>query len=114
MTRTTYRIDPETKKLMPVRDWLDKYGPDETRGPSIQIMKDIDPFVSPIDKTVISSRPHLEAHNRKHGVTNIADYGDSHFKNKSVEMRNQTLGRTQTDRQNRREVIATELHKRGM
>ena len=38
------------------------------------IIPDIEPFVSPIDKSVIGSRPQLEAHNRRHGVTNSADY----------------------------------------
>lgn len=38
------------------------------------VQGDIEPFISPIDKTVISSRAHLREHNLRHGVTNSADY----------------------------------------
>ncbi len=36
-------------------------------------MPDIQPFQSPIDGSVISSRPHLAAHNRRHGVIDTGD-----------------------------------------
>lgn len=38
------------------------------------IMPDIEPFVSPIDGSVITGRRALEEHNKRHNVTNVADY----------------------------------------
>lgn len=114
MSRTTYRLDPKTQKLITLDVYFEQYGPDDVRGHSVQIMEDIKPFVSPIDKTVISSRPHLEAHNRKHGVTNIADYGDQHYRTKSQEIKDRATGNTLADKRQRQDVIARELHKRGM
>lgn len=35
---------------------------------SVQVMSDLEPFVSPVDGTVISSRSHRRAHNRRNGV----------------------------------------------
>ena len=50
-------------------------GPAPARGQtSANIMPDIEPFVSPIDKSVIGTRPQLEAHNKRHNVTNSADF----------------------------------------
>ena len=37
------------------------------------MMPDIQPFVSPIDRREISSRSHLRAHNRTHGVVQVGD-----------------------------------------
>ena len=37
------------------------------------IRKDIEPFKSPIDGRIISSRVQLENHNRQHGVSNDLD-----------------------------------------
>jgi hypothetical protein len=110
----TYRIDPETGKAILKADWLAKYGEDDKLKPSFQIMKDIDPFVSPIDQTVISSRPQLEAHNKRHGVTNIADYSQQHFDTKAKERSLATLGQTEADKQDRKAIIANELEKRGV
>ena len=110
----TYRIDPETGKAILKHEWLAKYGEDDKLKTSYQVMGDIKPFVSPIDKTVISSRPHLEAHNRRHGVTNIADYSEQHFKAKSVEIKNRSTGNTAEDKKQRNDVIRHELNKRGL
>ena len=59
--------DRNTGKLIPAEEYK---RPAQTH----MIIEDVKPFKSPIDGTVISSRPHLEAHNRRHGVTNSADY----------------------------------------
>lgn len=37
-------------------------------------MPDIEPFVSTIDGTVITGRAALREHNKRHDVTNAADY----------------------------------------
>jgi len=67
MTKSWIQVDG---KLIP----KEEYQGDNTRNQSSHIMPDIEPFVSPVDGTTISSRPHLREHNRKHGVTNSADY----------------------------------------
>lgn len=38
------------------------------------VIGDIEPFVSPVDGTVISSRSHLREHMRQHGLAHTADY----------------------------------------
>lgn len=40
----------------------------------VMIMPDIEPFVSPIDGKVISGRRALAEHNKRHNVTNAADF----------------------------------------
>lgn len=66
--RRKFRYNPETKQMDEVTDT-------QYRGrPSLQIMNDIEPFVSTIDGSVITSRSHLREHMRQHGVTNAADY----------------------------------------
>ena len=41
--------------------------------PHLIIVKDIEPFVSPIDKSIISSRSGLREHERKHNVRQIGN-----------------------------------------
>ncbi len=52
---------------------------------SAAIMEDIKPFVSPITREVITSRPALRAHNKRHGVTNTADYSHEFLAKRSKE-----------------------------
>lgn len=37
-------------------------------------MPDLEPFVSPVDGSVISGRAALREHDKRHGVTNVADF----------------------------------------
>jgi|TARA_R110000822_G_scaffold47505_1_gene125962 MFS superfamily sulfate permease-like transporter len=53
------------------KGWIPK--PKGRSAKSASVHMDLDSFVSPIDGTVISSRPLLEEHNRRHGVTNDLD-----------------------------------------
>lgn len=68
MSRKRWIQDRDTGELIPA----DEYTFKSDRG--VLIMKDIDPFVSPIDFTQINSRSDLREHNKKHGVTNSADF----------------------------------------
>lgn len=43
------------------------------------VMKPHEDFVSPIDGKVISSRRQLADHNKRHGVTNSADYSEEYM-----------------------------------
>lgn len=42
------------------------------------VMKPMQDFKSPIDGSIISSRQQLNAHNKRHGVTNSSDYSDGY------------------------------------
>jgi hypothetical protein len=68
-------------------------------------MPDIQEFVSPVDKSVISSRPKLEAHNRRHGVTNMADYGPDYFQKADRARSAKMQGATKEEKRQRIETI---------
>jgi hypothetical protein len=65
------------------------------------IQGDIEPFVSPIDKTVITGRAALRAHNKKHGVTDMRDYGPEWFERRGKEKNADRLGQTKAAKQER-------------
>ena len=54
-----------------------------TANTSAMIRKPMEEFVSPIDQSVISSHSQLDAHNRRHGVTNSSDYSDGYIENRA-------------------------------
>lgn len=62
-------------------------------------------FTSPIDGTVIDDRGALRRHNKRHGVTNIADYGESYFERKAGERERVLSGNTQQAKNERVETI---------
>lgn len=78
------------------------------------VMRDIETFVSPVDGSVISDRGQLRAHNKKHGVTNVRDYGDGYFDRNGREMHKRRQGNTEKDKTGRREAIRESLHKMGI
>lgn len=102
---TVFRQDPETGEFLEASVWEAIYGKPPRRTKSHQIMKDIEAFISPIDQTIISSRPQLEAHNKKHGVTNIADYSPEHFVKGGEKLAKQARGQTAKDKQERCEAL---------
>jgi hypothetical protein len=55
--------------------------PDRVNAPSI--MKPLEAFKSPIDGSIISDRGKLAAHNKRHGVTNSADYSNNYLERKT-------------------------------
>ena len=65
MTKKTYRQDRETGKLIEVR---------KVAGQSHFIRGVFQPYVSPIDGSVIKSRGGLAEHNKRHGVSNDLDH----------------------------------------
>lgn len=76
-------------------------------------MPDLEPFVSPVDGKVVSGRAALREHDRRHGVTNIADYKETWEKAAKERARLFTPG-TKYDRERRIERIkaAIEQHRR--
>ena len=67
--RKTWVQHPITHKLIPKEDYVRPTNMHAIHG-------DIDPFISPVDGTVISSRKALQEHNRRHGVVSQAEMGN--------------------------------------
>jgi len=76
-----YIRDPETGKYVPCETMSRDLG----RVNAPMVMRPMEDFVSPIDNSVISSREQLAAHNKKHGVTNVRDYGEGYVERKAHE-----------------------------
>jgi hypothetical protein len=104
---------------MTIKSWVqidgklipkDEYRGDNTRQQH-HVMPDIKPFVSPITGELISSRPHLKAHNKQHGVTNTADYSREFTEKKRNEREARQLGATSRDRADRIEAIKSAMRR---
>ena len=106
--RGSFVQDPETGKLVP----RGAFQRDDTNAPSVH--GDIQDFVSPITREVISDRAQLRRHNREHGVTNSADYSESFMARRVEKRENERLGNNAQAKRERRDIIGAELHKRGL
>lgn len=96
-------------KLIPKEEY---YG-DNSRYTDIpHVLPDIEPFVSTVDGTVISSRSHLREHNRKHDVHSYADYSPDYIQKKVQERHQRMMGQTKEDKQHRIEIIKQALEQR--
>lgn len=71
-------------------------------------------FISPVDKTVISDRGQLARHNKRHGVTNIRDYGEAHFAKRGKEMYLEKTGQTKAAKEERKAVLREVMHRKGL
>lgn len=87
----------------------------QSEGP--MLMKPLDEFVSPVDGSVISDRAQLRRHNKQHGVTNLADFGEndgkSFFERKQAERERILRGDTAQAKSERVETIKRALHEHG-
>ncbi len=83
--RKTYVYDPQSKKVVEKSELIAR-----NTSAAVHTMQ---PFVSPIDGSVIRSPAQLAAHNRKHGVTDRRDYGPDWFerKRRELELKRQSL-----------------------
>jgi hypothetical protein len=108
----SFRYDKETGKVIPVDEWYEKYA--DTVGNSAVVAKSFVAFQSQIDGSIINDRRQLAQHNKQHGVTNIADYGEKHFSDAGHRMAKERVGDTQRDDRQRRRIMEKELHKRGI
>lgn len=63
------------------------------------------PFVSPIDQSIIRDGASLRAHNRKHGVADRRDYGDAWFERKRNELENKRQGLDKAAKAERIEIL---------
>jgi hypothetical protein len=105
VTRRSWVQDPVTGKLIPKEEWHGQ------RSGGISIQGDLEPFVSPIDGRVISSRSHLRSHNSQHGVTDSRDYSQEFMLDRSGKRISEMTGQTPAAKQERRELIRRELDK---
>lgn len=76
----SYIQDPDTGELIERSEYVPKV---TVNAP--MVMNPMQDFVSPIDKTVISTRSQLAAHNKKHGVTNVQDYKNGYIEKRAHE-----------------------------
>ena len=100
---------PVTVNLIPAVDYV---RPDTNE--SAYVMGDLEGFVSPIDRTLLDDRGKLMRHNKKHGVTNSADYSPAHFDKKQKAMKNEREGNTPQAKQERVELIKRSMQEHGM
>lgn len=102
-----YVQDRETGKLIEVV----KRRPRKPAAPTV--MSDIEAFVSPIDKKVVSGRAALRDHQRQHDVALHGEFGENEgrefFERKQKERFERYEGRTPEDREHRRRAIARAL-----
>lgn len=81
---------------------------------AVNVQAGFEPFKSPIDGTIITCRSKLKEHNKRHGVTDIRDYGDEWFDKKAKERERETLGMTPEAQKERREIIEKTLYDYGL
>lgn len=105
--------DPRTGKLVPAEQY---------RRPALvahTVLPDIDPFVSPVDGSVVSSRSHLRAHQERHDVRQHGEYGENngqaYFARKAQERMRRAQGSLPEQRRERVRAItrAIEKHERS-
>lgn len=110
MSRKTWIQHPLTGKLVPKEDYVSgRSGGNGGREHLIQ--NDIEPFVSPIDGSHITSRSHLRTHNAKHGVTDSRDYSHDFMLRRSAKRVAEMTGQTSAAKRERRELIKREIAK---
>lgn len=107
--RGSWVWDEVKNKLVPRDEYFSAYVGDEYP----DFIKPLDPFTSPIDGTVISCRSTLRKHNREHGVTNVADYGETYFERRGKEKYNEMTGNTKEAKHERIETIKAAMRKHG-
>ena len=100
--------DPITGKLVP----KEQYVRPQTNAPVVH--GDVIDFVSPITKELITDRGQLRRHNKKHGVTNSADYSREYIDKRAKKRDDTMTGNTHQARLERRELISRELTKQGI
>lgn len=107
--RGSWVFDKELGRLVP----RDEYVSPHVGNESHNIIKPLDPFVSPIDGSFIDDRSKLRAHNKEHGVTNVADYGAGYFERRGKEKYNDSIGNTKQAKRERIEALKQTMYEKG-
>lgn len=108
MPRKTYVWDRETGELVPKSN----YSPPVPDAPVVH--GNIEPFVSSINKEVISDRGQLRRHNKEHGVTDSRDYSPEFMKKREHARHDEMTGNNRKARQERIELLNYNLQKHGV
>lgn len=99
--RKRYIQDRETGKFITHDEFNKKFYGDKKRNASHSILGELEEFVSPIDGSLIDDRSKLRAHNKRHGVTDMRDYGPDYFDRKGKERKAKAEGATRQEKMNR-------------
>ena len=94
--RRTYVQCPETGKFVEKKQYLANHS---------AAVHTMEPFVSPVDGSVISDPAALRAHNIKHGVTDRRDYGPDWFDRKRGELEAKRMGQDPVSKKERIELL---------
>jgi len=78
------------------------------------IQADIEPFISPITRKVITSRSKLRIHNKRYGVTDLRDYSHELMLKLSHERNNRMTGNNPEAKAERIECVKQTLEKFGL
>lgn len=100
--RRTYRQNKKTGKFEEVH-----------RGPSTHhhfVRDDVQPFVSPVDGSIINSASDLRHHNERNNVVSHAEYGDQ-WKQKAKERQDKAFGRKSSEQRKRDLAQAVDQHR---
>jgi len=81
-------------KLVP----KDEYYGDNTRNQTHMVAPEFKEFVSPVTGEIVTSRNQLRDHNRKQGVTNLADYKDGYIQDRAKDIVNKQEREGKSDR----------------
>lgn len=100
--RKRYRWNPETLRQEPIDD--------SPSGVGFTVIPDIDPFVSPVDGSVITGRRALREHNKRHNVTNASDF-KGEWEQKAKERASFYQGNAKYDRERRIEHLKNAFEK---
>ena len=74
----------------------------------------LDAFVSPVDGSIIDDRGKLREHNKRHGVTNVADYGEGYFERRGKEKFADQQGATKEAKMERVNAIKKAMYDNGL
>ena len=94
-----------------LREVTTDYRAPKRKGHDASIMPDIEPFVSPVDGSVVSSRSKLRVHNKMHNVTNAADFSPEYRARKKQERLDRLHGNTPQQNRDRERAVAAAIDK---
>lgn len=72
-----WRQDSKTGKLILIEEWNE--GIHGRNGTSAAVHGDIEPFISPVDGSLISDRKQLRDHNKRNNVTHADDFSPEYY-----------------------------------
>lgn len=99
--------------MITAAEWHEKY-PEARTARSATVLGSFEEFRSPLDGSMISDRRQLANHNKKHGVTNVADYSPQYFADAKQRMAKETVGDTPQQDRDREKALVNNLRKAGV